>query len=576
MDKEHVIGIAVETDDCSILKLKEFNRNSNLVCKENSQNCRLTDSRISLSIFRFILAEILPMSAILQQALCDSLTDRNIELTSFEIDNIRKRTVLCCKSARPILNKPQNISLQRDQLRTTTGRLLQHDDFITPDIYQFSGTLHFYRLAKHDISNKHLMLPFVPISFNHKDLIRIIRSVCSKRTLVLFITEEIKQPAYYHAILTFKSVKESLEFNQFLSGQLITCERRRIETVNGNLVDEPIQYKVTSVPVRFIHAVPHVDRITADDVLELPTCVKCLSNLDESVINWQQTPFALLRSHIEHCIGCPGRIAASYTLAHCSACEETEDLWLCMICGNVACSRYKRSHGIQHCTQTGHSLTVKLSSFSGDSPFIWDYATDACVQRLISFSSHTDQNKVELQCIENSKTETINIEQSNIQGITCESVNSDVGNVENKIVELGQSQNISVEKKAVTILELNALYTSAIEHVNNINDIVISDLRHTYTNEVNQLEAEIEQLKHRWKNVGGEKGAAQKLKRRKEYLKSLESNLEEEKELNKCLLSNLEENTTKLKNKKELYERSKQLLADASKKASELMLKVGP
>ena len=62
----------------------------------------------------------------------------------------------------------------------------------------------------------------------------------------------------------------------------------------------------------------------------------------------------------------------------CLVCDSTEDLWICLICGNVGCGRYKGGHARQHWKDTAHSFSLEL-----DTQYVWDYADDMWVHRLI-------------------------------------------------------------------------------------------------------------------------------------------------------------------------------------------------
>ncbi|KAF7363760.1 Ubiquitin carboxyl-terminal hydrolase [Mycena sanguinolenta] len=65
-----------------------------------------------------------------------------------------------------------------------------------------------------------------------------------------------------------------------------------------------------------------------------------------------------------------GAIPAS-GLAHCTACELTSNLWLCLTCGSLGCGRVQyggvtggNGHGLQHFEQTGHPVSVKLGTIT--------------------------------------------------------------------------------------------------------------------------------------------------------------------------------------------------------------------
>jgi BRCA1-associated protein len=62
----------------------------------------------------------------------------------------------------------------------------------------------------------------------------------------------------------------------------------------------------------------------------------------------------------------------------CNNCNCTDDLWICLICGNVGCGRYNGGHAKEHWKLTAHSFSLEL-----ETQHVWDYAGDMWVHRLI-------------------------------------------------------------------------------------------------------------------------------------------------------------------------------------------------
>lgn len=74
----------------------------------------------------------------------------------------------------------------------------------------------------------------------------------------------------------------------------------------------------------------------------------------------------------------------------CAECTERSNLWICLICGNVGCSRYApEQHSLKHFVATGHCFAMEISTSR-----VWDYAGDNYVHRLIT--NEADGKLVEL------------------------------------------------------------------------------------------------------------------------------------------------------------------------------------
>lgn len=150
------------------------------------------------------------------------------------------------------------------------------------------------------------------------------------------------------------------------------------------------------------------------DLIELPTCPVCLERMDDTT-----GLLTIPCQHVFHCSclqkwrgsGCPvcrhtnptlaafndvgstsrNSASSSYDPADpysqpfgshvsnlCSVCDSPDDLWICLICGNVGCGRYKGGHAKEHWKDTAHTFSLEL-----DTQYVWDYMDDAWVHRLI-------------------------------------------------------------------------------------------------------------------------------------------------------------------------------------------------
>ena len=77
------------------------------------------------------------------------------------------------------------------------------------------------------------------------------------------------------------------------------------------------------------------------------------------------------------------------SLNECVVCGTSENLWICLICGNIGCGRYQSAHAASHFEETSHLYSLEL-----ETQRVWDYAGDGYVHRLIQ--NRSDGKLVEL------------------------------------------------------------------------------------------------------------------------------------------------------------------------------------
>lgn len=138
--------------------------------------------------------------------------------------------------------------------------------------------------------------------------------------------------------------------------------------------------------------------------IELPTCPVCLERLDSDITGLITIPC----QHTFHChcldrwknSNCPVCRFSSFRISRdnlinkpshqCYSCQESNynNLWICLICGNIGCSRYNLKHAINHYEATQHCFAMDLKTQR-----VWDYAGDNYVHRIV-------QNEIDGKLVE--------------------------------------------------------------------------------------------------------------------------------------------------------------------------------
>jgi len=120
-------------------------------------------------------------------------------------------------------------------------------------------------------------------------------------------------------------------------------------------------------------------------MVELPSCINCLELLEASISGL----LTVLCNHSFHCdcstrwkneINCVVCLSCSTKLNKCYNCGGEENLWICLICGLIGCSRYHNKHSQSHFLDTKHAFALEL-----ETQRVWDYISDNYVHKYSIF-----------------------------------------------------------------------------------------------------------------------------------------------------------------------------------------------
>jgi BRCA1-associated protein len=199
-------------------------------------------------------------------------------------------------------------------------------------------------------------------------------------------------PNSFLCLLHFDSIEFATEFRSsydFQPFNSLEPEKCRVEMVKKVEFKE----KLFQFPAQF--SVPN-------SCSDSPCCPVCLEPLDSPSL----TPLlTILCNHSFHfdCLSnwrdlkCP---VCRYSMkpniqSYCEECgvQAVKQLWMCVICGKIGCSRYSQGHAEAHYQLSGHAYSVSVENQK-----VWDYVNEAFVHRLVR-----DKNDGEIIEIERRK-----------------------------------------------------------------------------------------------------------------------------------------------------------------------------
>ena len=133
----------------------------------------------------------------------------------------------------------------------------------------------------------------------------------------------------------------------------------------------------------------------------IPTCSRCLHRLDPTVGGTEKWKPCFCGDGQCECVGqtscivCRTLVKSMGSLQGpalpstegCTRCGTTQDIWQCLICGELGCSRYRLRHAAQHFRDSHHPFSICLSSQE-----IWDYAADEFTHHVV-YRCHTNSEQ---------------------------------------------------------------------------------------------------------------------------------------------------------------------------------------
>ncbi|CAI8029577.1 BRCA1-associated protein [Geodia barretti] len=312
----------------------------------------------------------------------------------------------------------------RDEKGATTATLRDKIPFFSgiPAVECIKGVMHLFKHRSEPHSSCLVCVLCVPASLHLSDLLTFFSSILSNFESLRVIRDNT--PNQYMLLLKFKDEVKAVEFYRLYNGrryssleptvcQLVYISRVRIDkSSQGAGLAGPCLVELPSCPVCLEKLVSSPPIFLVSHSVSLCCSSSCLSLCDLSpplsfVICQDDSVLTILCNHSFHtnCLTkwkdstCP---VCRYTQSPdptgdntCLSCDSREDLWICLICGNIGCGRYVGRHAHTHFVQTQHTFAMQLGTQR-----VWDYVGDNYVHRLVAV---TEKNGLEEKLAESER-----------------------------------------------------------------------------------------------------------------------------------------------------------------------------
>ena len=245
-----------------------------------------------------------------------------------------------------------------------------------------------------DFQGSVLAVLAVPLYVTPRDFLKLMGN-CRKSVSHLRIMRD-SLPNRFIMLLKFRQDKAAFAFYNNFNGRPFNSFEPEICNV---VFVKAVEVKSDAIPLHVfspsIDASLLVTRRSSkeDDVgipqpLELPTCPVCLDRMDSSVsglltivchhtfhcdciMKWGDSTCPVCRYSSTKDSVQPSTTDSQSTFNQCIDCGSTENLWICLICGNIGCGRYFQAHARNHYEATNHVYSLEL-----ETQRVWDYVGD--------------------------------------------------------------------------------------------------------------------------------------------------------------------------------------------------------
>ncbi|CRH02985.1 ubiquitin carboxyl-terminal hydrolase, putative [Plasmodium relictum] len=199
----------------------------------------------------------------------------------------------------------------------------------------------------------------------------------------------------------------------------------------------------------------------------------------------------------------------------CKHCDNTDDIWLCLICSNTGCGRYQKGHAKMHSSNYNHNYCINLKTKK-----IWNYLQDTFIKEKMdkqseeskignsdfSFDYYYSHNCPNSEMKNNNIIYYDNEENiTEIQNFNVDGMYEYNSHIYNKIYDIF-ANDIYINDNLKN--ELLYILYSQLSHESNIYNNILTDIQYKYLNKleskkkiIKNIHEKINEIKNQNKNI---------------------------------------------------------------------------